>query len=348
MKLLPFFYQISPIAGYNAIFNMIISGRSVGKTTQMTALIINLWKNKHLKSIIVKRFKTEIDEELVSNFLGEFKEVGYSYRLNKQSHIAYLVDDKGEEFCRFYALNRAKTKSIVILDIAYIFFDEFILDESKGQRYLRKEAQLFMELYGTISRGYKTGETRVFMFGNPWSLSNPYFQYFHINLKAEDAGSIRAFMFNNGDSQIKVAVEYFIPSPELRAFLESQPYFKLAKIDNDYFDYIMRGKPINDNQELIQPTMPNGCKYKFTLQLNDEQCHVYAFFNESKYWLYFTSRTPPKESIVFGFDLNENGAFLLTRNDVNYRTIKQCIRRRLYFIEKITYNQFVEALYRTL
>ena len=142
MILSPIYYSLRKIDGYQAIFNFINSGRSVGKSTQMTAKIINAWK-KGFSSIVIVRYKSDIDEEYTANFMTNFSEYNFTSKIRAKSGVAYILDQDNNIVVTFYALNRGKRKSIVKLNVALMFFDEYIVNLKRGDHYLRDEVRLF-------------------------------------------------------------------------------------------------------------------------------------------------------------------------------------------------------------
>lgn len=95
----------------------------------------------------------------------------------KEGVVDVTVNDK--PFCRFIALSNPKgrIKSLHYDDPYAIFFDEFIVDNRNGEKYLADEANRFKELYNTFNRfAVKHGHRlKCYFCGNPYSVYNPYY-----------------------------------------------------------------------------------------------------------------------------------------------------------------------------
>lgn len=344
MILSPIYYSLRKIDGHQAIFNFINSGRSVGKSTQMTAKIINAWK-KGFSSIVIVRYKSDIDEEYTANFMANFSEYNFTSKIRAKSGVAYILDQDNNIVVTFYALNRGKRKSIVKLNVALMFFDEYIVNLKRGDHYLRDEVRLFMELYGTIARGFN-GVTRCYFFGNPWSLGNPYFTYFKVDTAFIKPNTITTFQGG------KVAVEFFVATGELKALIESSAYFQMSKHDEEYFRYILEGKSINDDVDLLMESAPADGKRKAIFSIDEQYIEVKAFFNNGVYSMYFgdlKERGNRQQIDVINFaDLEGGSALLDIERRKSLANIKNCVRNRRYFIAKIEYNTLVEKIYLAL
>ena len=337
-------YNLRRINGHNAIFNFVNSGRSVGKSTAMTSQIINAWR-KGYTSIVVVRYKSDIDEEYINNFMGDFAELGFVPKIKAKSGVAYIVDPDGKLVITFYALNRGKRKSVVKKDVMYIFFDEYIVNLKRGDRYLRDEVRLFMELYGTVSRGF-SGVTRCYFFGNPFSLGNPYFTYFGVDTSKIKPNTISTFQDG------KVAVEFFVATGALKELIEKSSYFQMSRHDEEYFRYILEGKSLNDDLDLLMPETPLASNRKAIFIVKDQYIEARAFFNEGVYSIHFgelKERGSRQRLDVIDFADLESGASLIdTERRKDLSIIKNCIKHRRYFTSKIEYNIIIEEIYRAI
>lgn len=66
------YYTAKHLLSKGALFNFVESDRSDGKTFDIKTRTLYDKKEKGLISIYMRRFKSEIDEGLYSNFLGKF------------------------------------------------------------------------------------------------------------------------------------------------------------------------------------------------------------------------------------------------------------------------------------
>jgi hypothetical protein len=79
-------------------------------------------------------------------------------------------------------------KSLVVTNLGNIVTDEFICNPKFGEKYLKNEAEKFMEIYNTFRR--ENPNVKCWFLGNPYSLYNPYFMFFGVPTAKLKAGVI--------------------------------------------------------------------------------------------------------------------------------------------------------------
>lgn len=172
------FYNYNRILSYNALINMLIGERGVGKTYGVTKVAIDdFLKNKH-EFIYLRRYKPELEKAVPNFFTALNSNNEYpDLRLYNKAKKFYCNDEKFGE-----AVSLATSqdlKSVNFSKVRNIIFDEFIIEEGQKKFYLKNEVFVFLNLLETIGR---LRDIRVFMLSNSANSNNPYFVYFDLQL----------------------------------------------------------------------------------------------------------------------------------------------------------------------
>lgn len=188
------FWSCKKLLSYGRPFNFVLSGRSVGKSTQVACLVLLDYIVNHRRFIYMRRDKDTIQEtaltffanacEILNSVMPEFipgffiaiKLVGkfYYVAMAKDPETGELFfDDQSCGQTVALSLER-KSKSSALGDIYNIIFDEFI--ERDPTKYLGSaetmdviEYRAVMSLYHTVDRRVGRvfrNETRVWFLGN--------------------------------------------------------------------------------------------------------------------------------------------------------------------------------------
>lgn len=225
------YYSLKNILKMNAVYNVIIGGRSNGKTYACHDYAINeYWKHgrqcalirRYRDDFIGKRGVVMFDAQTASGNIakitdGLWNEV-YFYRsawyLARHDENGELIHDE-RPFCIAFSLaSMEHDKSTSFPGIGTIIFDEFIT----RTLYLKDEFVLFMNVLSTIIR--HRSDVRIFMIGNTVNKYCPYFKEMGLtHIKEMKPGDIDLYTY--GESKLTVAVEY----SENNAGSENNMYF---------------------------------------------------------------------------------------------------------------------------
>ena len=265
-------FNCRKIDGYNLPFNFIISEREAGKSTA-------IWLDKAYKSfkegnhttLVVRRkithiTKSYIDDiaEIINKFTDDRVVFEYNASSLKEGLVDISINDK--RFMRICALSCDITalKSLVLRNLKYIIFDEFICNQRFGEKYLKDEATKFMEVYNTFRR--ESDGLKCYFMGNPYSLYNPYFMFFNVNTARLQRGSIIT------DKKSYVIQCYEI-TPKLRSkILELNP---LYQFDNSYTKYAFEGQNVNDMNIIIREKLPPHFKLLYVFKSANKYIGLY-------------------------------------------------------------------------
>ena len=209
------FYTFKDILAKHADINLVISGRSNGKTYGALKMALEAYKKNQKKFVYVRRWK---DDTTVANcqkvFLPLRDEVvklfGKDYDIVFYRREFFLVDPDGVKHSIGYVAALSEShhlKSVSFVDISMIIFDEFI-QMSQGEKILPDELSKWENLLSTIIRFHT--DIKVFMLANTVSKFAPYFSYYKIPINKMEPGDIEVIEFSTDDDKgtLKVACEY--------------------------------------------------------------------------------------------------------------------------------------------
>lgn len=213
------YYSLKNILSKNAQYNIIIGERSNGKTYATELFALTNYVKTGETFAIIRRFKEDFRgkrgqhmfDAIVNNGViekltkNEFNSVSYynsQWYLSKFDDNTQTVIKDSKPFCYGFSLSDVEhDKSISYPTITTVIFDEFLT----RQYYLTDEFILFMNTLSTIIR--QRTNVKIFMLGNTVNKFCPYFQEMGLShVQRMKQGTID--VYNYGDTQLKVAVEY--------------------------------------------------------------------------------------------------------------------------------------------
>lgn len=283
---------------YNCLFNFITGMRGGGKTYGALyygiddVYLKNKKKGKLSQFLYLRRMKTELEKLTTSRGGRLFKAVEKEFEghvLKAESDILYM--DK-EVMGYAQALSTASLlKSNPMPNVDLIIFDEFIIDNRGTYHYLADEVTKFLDLYETVARGR---DVKVLFLANAVTVTNPYFDYFHLNKPAN--GKIQRF----GESG-EILVENYV-SPALSAIKKKTRFGSIIS-GTDYSDYAYDNEWLLDNTDFIERKTQRS-KYFMTLVYKE---NLLGIWFDSKQWLYFVSNDVDKQcGVIYSVTLDDH------------------------------------------
>lgn len=209
-------YDLRPILGTDADFNLIVGQRGNGKTFGILKHFLNEYKESKGKYrfAYIRRWVDDIKgfraEQLFFPLQKVVEELfGKGYTVNYWRHKFYLVNPDGIKvdiigYC--LALSEAShTKSVSYDGTKNILFDEFI--QMAGERTLPDEMLKFENTLSTIIRDRQ--DVKVFMAANTVSKFSPYFPHFAIDINKVQQGEIVTKELPiDSERFLRVSIEY--------------------------------------------------------------------------------------------------------------------------------------------
>ena len=272
------YWDIQKPLSYNCLWNFVIGMRGGGKTYGSLKYCVEQYlkyrkQGEEWQFVYLRRMKTELEKLTISRGGRLFKAVEEEFpehELKAESNVLYC--DK-EVIGYAVPLSTASIlKSDAFPNVKMIVFDEFIIDNRGTYHYLKDEVTKFLDLYETISRGR---DVKVFFLSNAVSVTNPYFDYFHLDKPYN--GDIQRF----GKSK-EILVQNFV-NEQLSQIKRESRFGKIIN-DTDYLDYAYNNEWLLDNDDFIEQKKQR-CKYFVTLRYHDNWIGVWMDETDWRFYI---------------------------------------------------------------
>ena len=341
-------YNSRKIDGYNLPFNFIISEREAGKSTHIWLKCYDNWKNTEETVLVIRRkithiTKSYIDDiaQIINKFTDDNVVFNYSQSSIKDGIIDIYIKEK--RFMRICALSVDITaiKSLVLRNLRFIVFDEFICNQRFGEKYLKDEATKFMEIYNTFRR--ESEKLTCYFLANPYSYFCPYFMFFNVDTSKLRRGAIIS-------DKKSYVIECYEITKELKDYILSVN--PLYQFDNAYTKYAFEGVNINDQNIIIQKERPEGFRLLYVFKAANRYIGIYR----KDFWVdgigYYCEFLNPstiskrRDIICFDFEeLVEKTIMLSPDERYKFQKIKDAMRKRLIAFESIECYYLTEDIY---
>lgn len=341
-------YDFREIDGYNKPWNFIVSPRELGKTSMAWLKKIYLrWKKDGRPWVYTVRHSVEITDSLILSIqepiLNKFTDDNVRLKYNKGSFKDGICDVfiNNKLFFRIVSLSISlqRIKKTVTPNIAGVLTDEYILNPKLNERYLKGEADIMKEAYTTWRRE-SDGLLKWYILGNPYSLYNPLFMYWHV-----DTLKLKLNRIITGDIYaIHMAT---LPEELKNKLLKDNP---LYEFDEDYRMYALMGEAIND-RNIKLGKLPQNFSLKFTFRI--ENLIIGVFQNneivedQDRFFCKFINVVSARRTIYcFDFESMVERCQLLDYEDrFKLSRFKDAMRRRLVSFEDINVYYKVQEIY---
>lgn len=260
------YYDIDKTCSYNALINIVIGGRGIGKTYG--------WKKKAIRDFVrkgkqfgyIRRYESELKEvkDTLFNdiiFNNEFPELDIQIKGNE-----YYINDELAGYA--FSLTKAKDyKSASFPMVQNLLFDEFIIEGGRtgAGGYLSREPDKLLDLYETIAR---MRDVTLFMFANAITLANPYFLQWEITFPKGK----NTYLKNDILAQVLEADSDFVSKKN------STRFGKIAR-ELGYANYSIDNKFYLDEEALIIKKGKNT-RFYFTLVWHGKKYGFWRDFDE--------------------------------------------------------------------
>lgn len=336
------FYNPERIVSFNALLNLIIGERGVGKTYGFKTFAIKRFLNKGKQFAYIRRYDTDLEASIGSSNDNKFFEQvknefpNNEFKVTKSKKVRKLYIDN--KICG-YALPLSSAdslKSSTYENVDIIIFDEFMLKERSSQHYLRNEPEIILDLIETIGR---LRDIRVYCLGNAISSTCPLMSYFDLSLPYNT--DIKLFKENT------IAVEY-IKNEKYREVKKASRFGKL--IDGTrYGKYAIDNEFLTDSKAFIRKKDKNA-RFYFILYVNGKTYGIWRDFKNQV--IYVSHDIDPNCPIKFAIneeDHNESTVFAKVRSNFWFKQIINHYRlAKLCFENQAIKNLFMQELNRYL
>lgn len=267
------YWNIDRTLSYNCLFNFIIGMRGVGKTYGSLKWCIQHYKNTGKQFLYVRRVKTELEKLTITHGGRLFNAVKKEFPKDTLKAESNVLTMNKEVIGYSQALSTASIlKSDAFPDVDTIIFDEFIIDNSGTYHYLKDEVRKFFDLYETVARGR---DVRVLFLSNAVSVTNPYFDFFHLNKPIN--GDIQRFG-KHKDILVENTVNH-----NLEAQKKASRFGQIIA-GSEYSDYAYSNEWLLDNEDFVADK-PKTCRYFLSLRYMDTWLGIWEDKDNYRYYV---------------------------------------------------------------
>lgn len=332
------FYSPERIISFNALLNLIIGERGVGKTYNFKVYAVKRFLNKGKQFAYIRRYETDLeasvgntnDNKFFEQIRNEFP--NSTFKISKSKKVRKLYIDN--KICGYaIPLSGADSlKSSSYENVDTIIYDEFQLKEGSTQHYLRNEPEIILDIIETIGR---LRDIRVYCLGNAISSTSPLMSYFDLTLPYNT--DIK--LFKDGT----IAVEY-IKNEKYREVKKASRFGKLID-GTKYGKYAIDNEFLTDSKAFIRKKDKNA-KFYFILYVNGKSYGIWRDFKNQV--MYISNDIDPNCPIKFAInetDHNESTIFAKVRSNFWFKQIINHYRlARLCFENQTVKNIFMQEM----
>ena len=288
------FYNFDKLFSYNFLIAFVIGERGVGKSFNAKVAVMKKFLNSGEQFIYLRRYKTELDSSLAT-FWGDLQSHGYfeDYDLKvKKSKLLTKFTCNGE-VCGFAVpLSTSDIiKSTAFPNVTTIIYDEFLVDEGRSHRYLKREPELFLDVIETVGR--LRDNLKVILLGNAINVhASPYFAYWNLELPYK--GEFRTF--HDG-----LIVVNYIRNLKYRDIKKKSKFGKLIA-DTEYGRYAIDNEVLHENNDFICKK-PSNSEFYGVVILNGVGL---GMWNGRDGYMYLSEKYDPNTLSKFVFDYNDH------------------------------------------
>ena len=339
-------YSYRKIDGYNKPFRFVMGPREPGKTATMWYRKIWCgWKKDFRPWVYFVRHCPDITESAIETIVGTIQKftndkISVTYKKGDfEKGIADVYVD-GKIFFRFVALSipLRRIKLAVLHNVKAVFMDEYIIDTTTGESYVKGEAFKIKEAFTTWVR--EASDLVFYFAANPYSLFNPLFLAWGVNPSGLKKGH-----FYVGDEYV---IEWITISAKLRDYiLKRNP---LYQFDEEYAAYALESTPKND-KNIRLGTLPANYFLRHIFVISGQNVGVFQSRDYTNDVLYHVAIVDDfsKKRVAFciNFDELQEKTVVLTDVDrLRLRHLKRAIGDRMvtyadinvYYLMKEVYN----------
>lgn len=277
----------------------------------------------------------------------------------KQGIVDIKIGDAGKEyswkeiqklpvFFRVIGLSNPmnRIKSLMLKDVKYFFFDEFICNLRGGEKYLTADEYfLIQEIYTTYNREATT-PIRILAAGNPYSVYTPLFMGLGV-----DTSKLKPGAFVVGPNYVINCFQ--VPEELKKIILKNNPMYQF---DDAYKRYAFSGEAINDQNIRICKCEPKGFKLKYVFKMGNDFISIHRGNNaDFKFWCckhktdWLQKIGKKRKIVVFNFgDMIEGAVKYNVQNVKDFYDLKQAMDNRQITYNCIDAQYMLEDIYPTI
>lgn len=264
-----FYYNYNRIISYNALLNIIVGPRGIGKSFGATNFVTNQFIKKGDEFVYLRRYKTELSKSIKNFFSALIKEENYPNNQLSTKGLNLMIDERIAGYGMTLSTAQ-QLKSSNFPKVKTIIFDEFLIEPGQGH-YIKNEVFSFLGLIETIAR---TRDIRVFMLGNSVTELNPYFLFFDISIP-----------YNNDIKLYKegMILLQYVSGTEFQHAKKETRFGKLVA-GTDYENYAIDNKFIDESKMFIEHKTGSS-KFSFSFIYKGTTYGIWIDYNMGKMYV---------------------------------------------------------------
>ena len=316
------YFDLQEVLSYNALINIIIGERGVGKTYACKKFCIKDFIKNGNQFVYLRRYETELKESCDGFFDGLIKNKefeGHQFKIvKKKKTTTFVCDDEVMGFGLTLS-TASQLKSKEFPNVKNVIFDEFIIDKGV-YHYLKNEVHNFLDICETL---FRLRDFRAFLLGNAVNRINPYYNYFNLN----DPFNSTIKTYKDGDLLV-----CNVKNEAYREYKKHTRFGNLIK-DTEYGRYAIDNEWLHETKTFIEKR-PEKSKFYFTLKLGEDSYGIWGDYESSK--VYISKAFDPSCPIVFTInpdDHNENTKLVSMRRSDFFKNLIEHYRLGLLCFE---------------
>lgn len=263
------YYNYDRIISYDALLNILIGERGVGKTYGASKLVVKDFIKKNRQFVYLRRYKTELSKSSKKFFSELIKNNEFPEHQLEVRGTTFLIDEEVAGYAMTLSTAQ-QLKGTNFTGVHYIIFDEFLIEEGQGH-YLKNEVLSFLGLIESVARMH---DIKVFMLANAVSEINPYFLFFDLTLP-----------YNNDIKTFKdglILLQYM----KNEAYRQAKKETKFGRLisGTEYEDYAVNNKFYDENNSFIEKKTGNS-KFSFSFIYKGITLGVWIDYDNGKMYI---------------------------------------------------------------
>lgn len=263
------YYNYNRIISYDALLNILIGERGVGKTYGASKLVVKEFIKKNRQFVYLRRYKTELSKSSKKFFTELIKNNEFPEHQLEVRGSTFMIDEEVAGYSMTLSTAQ-QLKGTNFTGVRYIIFDEFLIEEGQGH-YLKNEVLSFLGLIESVARMH---DIKVFMLANAVSEINPYFLFFDLTLP-----------YNNDIKLFKdglILLQYM----KNEAYREAKKQTKFGKLisGTEYEDYAVNNRFYDDNKTFIEKKTGTS-KFSFSFVYKGITLGVWIDYDNGKMYV---------------------------------------------------------------
>ena len=263
------YYNYDRIISYDALLNILIGERGVGKTYGASKLVVKDFIKKHKQFVYLRRYKTELSKSSKKFFSELIKNNEFPEHNLEVKGSTFIIDEEVAGYSMTLSTAQ-QLKGTNFTGVRTIIFDEFLIEEGQGH-YLKNEVLSFLGLIESVARMH---DIKVFMLANAVSEINPYFLFFDLSLPYNN--DIKLFKDN------LILLQYM----KNEAYRKAKKETKFGKLisGTEYEDYAVNNKFYDENKNFIEKKTGSS-KFSFSFIYKGNILGIWIDYNNGKMYV---------------------------------------------------------------